>query len=178
MKYFVRLSICLLLSATTFSQDSGKIFVVRHAEKQSDEADTPLSKLGLARAACLAQTLKNAHITSVFTTQYVRTQQTAAPIVRETDAKDTVIDARSSDRLVNVAKIAAQSGDVLIVGHGDTVPHVLSSLGAPTVTVPDDTYDLLFIFDIRDPQHLTTLHYCPSLPADTTPHTSNSMAKP
>ena len=79
---------------------------------------------------------------------------------------------------MKAAKLAAQSGNVLIVGHSNTIPAILTALGAPVVAIADTTYDLLFVLDTRDPQHLTTLHYCPSLPADATPHTSNSMAKP
>jgi broad specificity phosphatase PhoE len=166
------------LSVTSVCQTSGKIFAVRHAEKQSDEPDTPLSKLGKARADCLAQTLKDAHITSIFTTQYIRTKQTAAPTAHETNVKETVIEAKSNAEVVNAAKEASQAGNVLIVGHSNTVPAVLAALGAPQVTIPDSAYDLLFIVDAASPQRLTTLHYCPSLPKDATAHTSNSMAKP
>ena len=178
MTTFARVAVCMLISVAVFGQDSGKIFAVRHAEKQSDEADTPLSGKGQARAECLAETLKDAHIAAVFTTQYTRTKQTATPTAQAAGAKTTVIDAKSNDETVKVAKVASQSGNVLIVGHSNTIPAILTALGAPAVTIADTTYDLLFILDTRDPQHLTTLHFCPSLPADATPHTSNSMAKP
>jgi broad specificity phosphatase PhoE len=178
MTTIARIAACVLISVTVFGQDAGKIFAVRHAEKQSDEADTPLSSKGQARAECLAKTLKDAHISTVFTTQYTRTKQTAAPTAQASGAKTTAIDAKSNDEMVKAAKVASQSGNVLIVGHSNTIPAILTALGAPAVTIADTTYDLLFILDTRDPQHLTTLHYCPSLPSDATPHTSNSMAKP
>jgi broad specificity phosphatase PhoE len=168
----------MTFSVTAMCQSSGKIFAVRHAEKQSDEADTPLSNLGQARADCLAQTLKDVHISSIFTTQYIRTKQTAAPTAHETNIKETVIDAKTNPELVKAAKQASQAGNVLIVGHSNTIPAILAALGAPTVTIPDSAYDLLFIVDAASPQQLTTLHYCPNLPKDATAHTSNSMAKP
>ena len=173
-----RFSFFLVMSVAVMAQDSGKIFAVRHAEKQSDEADTPLSSKGEARAECLARTLKDAHIASVFTTQYIRTKQTGAPTALAAHAKAAVIEAKSNEEMVKAARLAAQSGNVLIVGHSNTIPGILSALGAPAMTIPDTTYDLLFILDTSDPQHLTTLHYCPSLPGDATSHTSNSMAKP
>jgi phosphohistidine phosphatase SixA len=178
MRISARLAVCLLLSVAAYSQDSGKLFVVRHAEKQSDAADTPLSDKGQARAECLAQTLKDAHITSAFTTQYIRTKQTAAPTVVESKAKESAIDAKATDQIVKQARAASQSGNVLIVGHSNTVPDLLSSLGAPKVTIPDSSYDELFIFDVSQPKQLTILHYCPSLPIDTTAHPASSMAKP
>jgi broad specificity phosphatase PhoE len=178
MTTLARITLCMLISVAVYAQDSGKIFAVRHAEKQSDEADTPLSSKGQARAECLAQTLKDAHLSAVFTTQYTRTKQTAAPTAQAAGVKTTVIDAKSNDETVKAAKLGSQSGNVLIVGHSNTIPAILTALGAPAVTIADTTYDLLFILDTRDPLHLTTLHYCPALPSDATPHTSNSMAKP
>jgi phosphohistidine phosphatase SixA len=178
MKTLARIALCLMLSVTLFGQDSGKIFAVRHAEKQSDDADTPLSSKGRARAECLAQALKDAHIATVFVTQYVRTKQTGAPTAQAANVKETVIDAKATDELVKAAKSAGQSGNVLIVGHSNTVPGILAALGAPPVTISDSTYDLLFVLDSRDPQRLLTLHYCPNLPTDASSHTSNSMAKP
>jgi broad specificity phosphatase PhoE len=178
MKILARLAICLLLSATTVSQDSGKIFLVRHAEKQSDAPDTPLSDKGQARAQCLAQTLKDAHITNAMVTQHIRTKQTAAPTVAESKAKESTIDAKSTDQIVKDTRAAAQTGNVLVVGHSNTIPILLQAFGTPGVTIADVAYDQLFIFDVSQPKRLTILHYCPSLPTDTTDHPASSMAKP
>ena len=175
MKLF---ALVLVLSAGLFAQNSGKIFAVRHAEKQSDEADTPLSAKGLARAQCLAETLKDAHIDSVLVTQYKRTHQTAEPTVRESHAKEQQFDAKQSDSTVAAARTAAQSGNVLIVGHSNTLPDILKSLGAGAVTIPDAAYDMLFVVELRDPQHVLTLHYCPNLPQEQKTFTPNSMANP
>ncbi len=177
MKAAARLLFCLLIASAVFAQDSGKIFVVRHAEKQSDAVDTPLSAKGESRAECLGQTLKDAHISAVLVSQYIRTKQTAAAVVRDSHAKEDEFDAKAYDKFVSAAKGAAQSGNVLIVGHSNTIPALLTAFGTPTVTIPDTAYDLLFVFEARDAQRLTTLHYCPALPSDTTSHSPNSMAK-
>jgi phosphohistidine phosphatase SixA len=178
MKALVHLLVCLLLTVAVFAQDSGKIFAVRHAEKQSDDPDTPLSSTGESRAECLAQTLKDAHTSTVLVTQYKRTHQTAAPLVREARATEKSFDAKANDEILKAARRAAASGNVLIVGHSNTIPQLLAALGTPPVTIPDTSYDLLFLFDLSDPKRLTTLHYCPNLPHDTTAHPANSMAKP
>jgi len=166
----------LFVSLIAICQDTGKIFAVRHAEKQSSDKDTPLSTLGKARADCLAQTLKDAHITAVFTTQYTRTKQTAEPTAKATNVKLTVLDANSNEELLKQAKAAAETGNVLIVGHSNTVPDIVAALGAPKPTIADDAYDLLFIVNEAAPQRLTTLHYCPNLPKDTSG--IGSMMKP
>lgn len=168
--------ILALITVTGVAQDSGRIFAVRHAEKQSADKDTALSRIGMNRAQCLAKTLRDAHITAVFTTQYIRTQQTAEPTAREASVKPTVLDASSNAQVVEEAKAAARSGNVLIVGHGNTVPDIVAALGAPKPAVPDDVYDLLFVIDTAAPQHLTTLHYCPNLPKEAS--RQKSMMKP
>jgi phosphohistidine phosphatase SixA len=178
LKVFWISAVCLLGSAIALSQDAGKIFIVRHAEKQSNDADTPLSSKGLARADCLARTLKDAHITAAIVSQYQRTKQTAAPTIAEFKVKETAVEAKSTDQIVQAAREAAKSGNVLVVGHSNTVPNVLAALGTPPITIPDASYDLLFIFDVAQPKQLTTLHYCPALPTDGTAHPASSMAKP
>jgi phosphohistidine phosphatase SixA len=180
--YLVPLAlIFILLSIAAYPQDAnsvGTIFVVRHAEKQSDAADTPLSNKGHSRAACLAQTLRDSHIGAILTTQYIRTQQTAAPTAREANVSPRQLDAKSTQETVSDARLAAAKGNVLIVGHSNTVPALLTAFGAPVVTIPDSSYDQLFIFNVGDPKKLLQLHYCPTLSTDDTPHPANSMAKP
>jgi broad specificity phosphatase PhoE len=180
MKTATLLLLSLLLATWAFSQEksSAKIFAVRHAEKQSDATDTPLSEKGQTRAQCLSQTLADAHIATVITSQYIRTKQTAAPVVKESHASALEIDAKSTDQVVSAARAAAEKGNVLIVGHSNTLPAILAALGAQAVSIPDTMYDQLFILRVPDPKGMTTLHYCPDLPADTTKHPANSMAKP
>jgi broad specificity phosphatase PhoE len=178
MHVFRRVAVCLLLSVAAFSQETGRIFLVRHAEKQSNEQDTPLSSEGLARAKCLAQTLKDAHIGAAFVTQYQRTKQTAAPTVSEFHARETAIEAKATGQIVQAAREAAKTSNVLIVGHSNTVPDLLASFGAPAVTIPGNAYDQLFILDVAQPKQLLTLRYCPALPTDATAHPAGSMAKP
>lgn len=177
----VRLLLCLLslslLETTLLAQESGTIFVVRHAEKQSDAQDTPLSAKGQARAECLAQTLKDAHVTAVFTSQFQRTKQTAAAVVRDAKANEEAFEAKNYEQFVTAAKAASKTGNVLIVGHSNTVPDLVQKLGGPAVTVADTSYDQLFLVDAEHPQHTITLHYCTALPTDDTKHPPNSMAK-
>src|SRR5689334_9132614 len=114
-------SLLLLLMATLAMAQAGTVFVVRHAEKASDAADTPLSEAGRERAECLARTLKDAHIDAVLTTQYVRTKQTAEPTIKQSHAHAESFDAKASSQIVAAAKEAAKTGDVLIVAHSNTI---------------------------------------------------------
>ena len=176
MKSFL-LCCCMLITVSGFAQGSGNIFVVRHAEKESDAPDTPLSDKGRSRAACLAQTLKDAHISAVLTSQYIRTKQTAAPITELAHAHAESFDAKAALQIAAAAQEAAKSGNVLIVGHSNTIPQLMSALGAPSVSIPDSSFDQLFIVNASEPKQMAIVHYCPALPAENVTHPQSSMAK-
>jgi 2,3-bisphosphoglycerate-dependent phosphoglycerate mutase len=156
-----RLFILMLFwSLTCVGQNvtSGHIFVVRHAEKQSQTADA-LSPMGKARAACLAITLKDSHIKTVITSTFQRTQQTGAPTADEFKVQLKEMKADDFTAIANSAREAAKSGDVLIVGHSNTVPQIVKALANADVTVGDSDFDNLFVIDRSG---LTQLHYCPA----------------
>ena len=72
----------LLLAQPAAAQRA--VFVVRHAEKQSEsnEPGVPLSEAGRARANKLAALLKSAGVTAIYSTDFVRTLETAEPLAR------------------------------------------------------------------------------------------------
>src|SRR4051812_27544217 len=115
MRSLSRLALLLFVSVAMAAQNAGSIFIVRHAEKQSDAEDTAISARGQARADCLARTLHDARIASVIHSQYIRTAQTAAPLMRETHGSEMTVPAKSYDQIAATARKAAQSGNVLIV---------------------------------------------------------------
>ena len=146
------------MAQTPQSAPVGHIYVVRHAEKESESADA-LSALGKSRAACLATTLKDAKITAVFTSPYQRTQQTAAPTAEEFKVTVKTIKSDDYQAIASAAGEAARSGDVLIVGHSNTVPQIVKAVGNADVTVGNSDYDWLFVIDKSG---VARLHYCPS----------------
>ena len=70
----------------TAATASPTIYLVRHAERAAVSgrvpADTGLSRAGQARAQSLAHLLSGAGISAIYTTEYRRTQETAAPLAR------------------------------------------------------------------------------------------------
>jgi phosphohistidine phosphatase SixA len=162
------LALLVLVSATgIFAQSpesSGTLFLVRHAERVSDAQDALLSQTGEQRAACLAQTLRDAHIGAIYVTQVKRTQQTAEPLAKSLGIERTIINADDTSALISKVKQDLSSKNVLVVGHSDTLPKVLSQLkvsGAPAIASND--YDFLFIVSNFDHKpELTMFHYCPS----------------
>ena len=59
-----------------------QVFLVRHTERESEGEDPPLVAAGEARAQALAETLRDAGITRIITTQWRRTRDTAQPLAK------------------------------------------------------------------------------------------------
>ena len=131
------------------------IFLVRHAERAAEAAgappaggmmanDPPLSAAGNERARRLAALLASADVKHIFTTEYLRTRQTAAPLADTTKIQAVVSAAKDPDRLMQ--QVAKTSGSVLIVGHSNTVPDLLKRLGvSATISIEEGEHDNLFI---------------------------------
>ena len=134
------------------------IFVVRHAEKLADGNDPDLSAAGQQRAEGLARIMKDAEITAIFTTEFKRTQETAAPTAKELHVSPTVIPADQIFALVE--KLRGLKGNGLVVGHGNTIPDLVKALGIATpVNVPENDYSELFFIILGDKPQLLRLHY-------------------
>jgi phosphohistidine phosphatase SixA len=157
MKRFIAL---LLLSVLFISAAAAQstIFLVRHAEKASAENDPDLSAAGRDRAESLATALKDSGVSTIFVTEFKRTQQTAAPLAKLLHLDPAIVPAKDSAALL--AKLRGLTGNALIVGHSNTIPDVIKSLGVTTpITIEENDYDNLFVV-ILDPQpRLIRLHY-------------------
>jgi broad specificity phosphatase PhoE len=125
------------------------IFLVRHAERadagMTPQTDPPLSPAGQARAQKLATMLADAGITSIVTTQFVRTQQTAEPLATKLRVTEETVPADNPTGVVATLKISHGNEIVLVVGHSDTLPAILKAYGKLDVTIADTEYDNLFI---------------------------------
>jgi broad specificity phosphatase PhoE len=129
------------------------VFVVRHAEKASNasEPSVPLSEAGKARAQKLASLLKDAGITAVYSTDYVRTRTTAEPLAQALHEPLRIYSAKNAEGRPDAASLLetlrqSPQAVVLVVGHSDTVPVLLSALGVrQKIKLGDQEYDNLFI---------------------------------
>jgi len=135
------------------------VVLVRHAEKAASGGNDPdLSSAGHARADALARILKDSVITAIFTSEFKRTQETAAPTATSTHVTPTVVAAKDTAALV--AKLHQLNGNALVVGHGDTIPNIVKALGINSpINIPDTDYSELFIVILGDKPQLFRLHY-------------------
>ena len=147
------------LALATGANAAPVVFIVRHADKASTGGKDPdLSVQGQKRAVALAHILKDSQITSVFVTEFKRTQETAAPTAREAHVSPTVVSANDIGALVE--KLRALNGNALVVGHTNTIPDVVRALGIATpVSIPEDDYAEIFVVLLGDAPQLLRLHY-------------------
>lgn len=145
-----RLVLALLASATLAAcassppPDARQIYLVRHAEKEA--GDNPgLTLIGRARAEILANELKDAGLTAIYSTDTRRTRETAAPIAKATGLVVLPYDASNLETFANMLR--ATPGNILVVGHSNTTPQLVKALGGkPGAPIDEATeYDRLYV---------------------------------
>ena len=124
-----------------------EIYLVRHAEKQT--GDNPaLTDAGKARADTLAEILSDKGLTEIYSTDYKRTLETAAPIAEQTRLEVQLYDASDLDAFAEILK--SKQGVLLVVGHSNTTPPLAAALGGDPGTPIDESteYDRLYVIDL------------------------------
>ena len=105
----------------------GVAFLVRHAETEGEGPARRLSGAGRERAEALAERLGGAGIAAVFTTDYPRTRETAAPLAARLGLEPRVYD--PDDLAGFAAELRAAGGVVVVVGHSNTTHDLVPLLG-------------------------------------------------
>ena len=158
MRLFLPLLLSGLLAASAAAESA--VFIVRHAEKtESGGNDPDLSQAGRGRAESLASFLKDAGITAIYTTEFKRTQETAAPLAKLIGIQVTKVPGKSMAELVRKLR-ALGNGNALVVGHSNTIPSLIKALGIDTpIKIGDKDYDNLFVVILDKKARLLHLHY-------------------
>jgi phosphohistidine phosphatase SixA len=158
-------SVACLLPATTWAQAAAgaarvraarprppaMVVLVRHAEKATAPADDPpLTAEGRERAKALAAALQDARLGAIITTQWTRTRETAAPAADAAHLVPRVVTAGGPVEQHAAAVAAAirhEAGKaVLVVGHSNTVPAIITALTGLHVTpICDAAFDDFFV---------------------------------
>jgi broad specificity phosphatase PhoE len=153
------LMLCQIASA---QQNIRTIFLVRHAETGAAMQGDELSPAGVQRAHCLARMFKDANIKQIYVTDAKRTQETAAPLAKALKLTPTIHPQK--DPAAQIRDLFyGKGGDILVVGHKDTLPFIIARLNAGTVPpIADNEYDRLFVLTITEGAvtPVTTLRYC------------------
>jgi len=120
------------------------VVLVRHAEKEAGD-DPALTPDGAARARTLVHVLSGRRLEAVYVSEFRRTRDTGAPAADAAGLTPIVVEARDVEGLARAIRAGA-AGTTLVVGHSNTVPALISALGAPPVPeIPESAYDDLFV---------------------------------
>jgi broad specificity phosphatase PhoE len=156
-KVVVFLLLLLVGSLPGFGQRT--VVVVRHADKIDDTDDAVLSPTGETQAKRLAHVLKDVGIGAIYTTQFKRTIQTAAPLADLLKIKLLAYEQTDVDGVVKEIQQKHLKEVVMVVGHRSTVPKILNQFGASEpVALGSSEYDSLFILTLPPGQSPTLLH--------------------
>ena len=134
------------------------VYLVRHAEKDTKPVNPGLTAAGKARAQALADQLGEKPIDFVHSTRYVRTLQTAGPIVKRLGSKASfkLYDSRKLEAFASELKNSG--GTHLVVGHSNSTPELIILLGGdPGEGMTEDTYDRLYTVIVSRSGEVTTL---------------------
>lgn len=137
--------------------DHHTAYLVRHAEKVTGDAamdldnprDPPLTNEGEGRAEALAERLSDAGITAIWSTDTVRTRNTAQPLADKLGLDVQIYN--PSDLPGFAAQLKSDPIEtVLVVGHSNTTPQLAEALGAdPGAPIVEKTeYDRLYMIEL------------------------------
>jgi len=134
------------------------IYLVRHAEKQSDSNDPPLTECGVERSESLSTLFDAVPFDAVYSTDYKRTQSTALPTATDQGLK---IQLYEPDALGEIAEELIRNGqDALVVGHSNTTA-VLAGLlvGEEMGSFDESIYNRVYqVVVSKDDRRLHVLH--------------------
>jgi broad specificity phosphatase PhoE len=138
------------------------IILVRHAERDTllIGTDQPLRAVGVLRAQALAHALGGSGISAIYVTPWLRNRQTALPLATALGESLIVVD--PVDETVRRLRTRHRGETVLVVGHSNTVPEIVTALtGCPFPTPGRVAYDGMWVVTLgRDGRAtLLTLRY-------------------
>jgi len=103
------------------------VYVMRHLDTPPGQADPDLLPEGRRAAEALAGWFRDERPIAIYVTDYKRTRETVAPLAARLGLIPIVYDPRDTPGLI--ARVRAERGPVLIVGHSNTVPDIVAALG-------------------------------------------------
>ncbi len=126
---------------------------VRHAEKvlsNPSDRDPDLTTQGQQRATQLAYVLKDMNIDKVYSTNYKRTMQTAAPTAKQFNLEVEQYNPR--ELFSEQFQKDTHNKTVLVVGHSNSTPNFVNKiLGTPKYQgIDEKDYGKLFIITITN----------------------------
>jgi len=148
MKGFLTIAASTVMLAGAPVESQETVFIVRHAEKELSGEDPGLTADGRARSAAWAAMLAQAEIAHVITTDAKRTRETGGIIAETLGVAQTQIAMTDVAGLLDALSFDHADDRILVVGHTETIPSILSGLGyLDLIEIDQSDYANLFVFN-------------------------------
>lgn len=159
----MKIPISILLGLFLFTFASGNVFaqykkitviLMRHAEKDvSEEADTAnpeLAEAGKLRAEKLAEIAKKYKPEIIYSTNYIRTKATVAPLASDLRAMTFIYDPRNLNEIYDLI-MSGKFKRIVVVGHNTTTPALANLLLKEEKYKPlgEFEYDKIWVVKIK-----------------------------
>lgn len=131
------------------AQTETTLYLIRHAEKADASPNTELSAEGKRRANDWATFFKDTPIDLIYSTSYLRTQNTCLPTAVSKQKEIIIYNPKDMD----LKKIIAenQGKTILITGHSNTIPgqinHLIGEEKYPEI--PESEFGNLYIVKVK-----------------------------
>jgi len=123
------------------------ILLLRHADRLGTQ--DLLSGAGQTRAQELAHVAQKTGIAAIYHSEANRTLQTALPLANALQLTPVQIPANDVQGLVDDIFANHRTDTVLVVGHSNTVPDIITAFGGPMMDdIPHGEYDNLFVLTV------------------------------
>jgi broad specificity phosphatase PhoE len=154
MKILIAIFIAVFLFTGAAVAQKKTIILVRHAEKDisptADKVDPELTAEGAARAQRLVKTIKKYKPGAVYSTNFKRTRNTAAPAAAWRKVTVETYDPRKLPEVV-ARVLTSKYKRHLIVGHNNTTPALANLFinEEKYKTLPESDYGKVFIIKLK-----------------------------
>jgi len=147
------LCVCFGCKNTSEEKNTSTYYFIRHAEKDKSDPkqkDPILIEKGKKRAENWSKHFKNINLDAIYSTNYIRTRETALPTATAKKLFIIPYDPKTLDITTFLEKTKNQT--VLVVGHSNTTPNFVNSIiGEKKYESIDETINSkLFIVTIKD----------------------------
>ena len=129
MKKLVLIFSLLFISLASYSQEVTTYYFIRHAEKlRVDKTDINpnLNYDGFKRAEAWREVFSNIPFDAIYSTDFLRTKETAQPTAEKNNIDITLYDPTNID--TNAFLESTKGQTVLIVGHSNTTPMFVNAI--------------------------------------------------
>jgi broad specificity phosphatase PhoE len=127
------------------------IILVRHAEKVDASQDPELTEAGKQRAEHLAKIVKKYKPGAIYSTDFKRTRDTAAPMAARRRLKVEIYDPKKPADLIDTI-MKSKTKRFMIVGHSNTIPGLANLLGKKELfkNLDDAEHGVIWIVRLKD----------------------------